>query len=423
MLDINRIITETDKIKELLNRKCYDTKNIDKIIEVYNQDKTVKMRLDDLRAKRNTLSKEVGKLNREGKVAEADKIKADVADINAQATKLEQEDNAYRQTIDDLLYDIPNVPEETAYIGKNADDNVVVDEAKDYYKCPVDKPLPHYDIGKTLGILDEETASKISGSMFAMFKGKGAKLIRALIDYCFKLNQDKYLEILPPHMVTTQSLTYTGHLPKFADDQYKCLKDDSWLIPTAEVPLTASFAKTTFKAGELPVKRMAYTVAFRREAGSAGSQNRGLQRLHEFHKVELLKVVEPEQCEKELKELFDDCLRIIKDLKLQYRILDLCTGDMGDKYARCYDIEVYAPGVGRWLEVSSVGHFSDYQARRGQIKYVDKDGNKKFAYTMNGSGMATPRVWAAIIETYQQPDGSIKVPDVLVTYMGCKYIK
>ena len=237
------------------------------------------------------------------------------------------------------------------------------------------------------------------------------------------MHQDKYLEILPPHLVTTQSLTYTGHLPKFANDQYKCINDDSWLIPTAEVPLTASFAKTTFKQGELPIKRMAYTVAFRREAGRAGSQNRGLQRVHEFHKVELLKIVEPEQCEKELKDLFDDCLQIIKDLKLQYRVVDLCTADMGDKYARCYDIEVYAPGVKRWLEVGSVGHFSDYQARRGQIKYIDKDGNKKMAYTMNGSGIATPRVWAAIIETYQQPDGSIKVPDVLVQYMGCNEIK
>ena len=421
MLDINLINTQTDRVKELLQRKNYEIKNVDELLDVYNKNKKVQQQVDDLRNQRNILSKQIGKLNKNDKLV--DEIKAQVVETNNKIELLEKETAINKERIDAILYDIPNLPDIDAPIGVDENDNVVLMQSKDHYVCPVKNPLPHYEIGKTLNIFDEEMATKMSGAMFALFKGQGARLIRGLIDYCFKLNQEKYLEILPPHLVTTQSLTYTGHLPKFANDQYKCVNDDSWLIPTAEVPLTASFAKTTFKQGELPVKRMAYTVAFRREAGKSGNQNRGLQRVHEFHKVELLKIVEPEQCEKELQDLFKDCLQIIKDLKLQYRILDLCSGDMGDKYARCYDIEVYSPGVKRWLEVGSIGHFSDYQARRGQIKYIDKDGNKKFAYTMNGSGIATPRVWAAIIETYQQPDGTIKVPEVLVPYIGCEYIK
>lgn len=423
MLDINLITTQKDKIKELLKRKNYNVENVDILVDVNNKNKKIQLELDGLRNQRNVLSKDIGRFAAEKDEKAVANIKQQVVEINNKIDKIEKEYNANKEQIDKLLYDIPNIPDEDAFIGVDESDNVVIEETKDYYHCPTKNPLPHYEIGKKLNIFDEELATKISGSMFALFQGKGAKLVRALIDYCFKLNQDKYLEIIPPHLVTTQSLTYTGHLPKFANDQYKCAQDDSWLIPTAEVPLTAGFAKTTFGQGELPIRRMAYTVAFRREAGRAGTQNKGLQRVHEFHKVELLKIVEPEQCEQELKDLFKDCLQIIKDLKLQYRIVDLCTGDMGDKYARCYDIEVYAPGVNKWLEVSSVGHFSDYQARRGQIKYIDKDGKKKVAYTMNGSGMATPRVWAAIIETYQQLDGSIKVPDVLVPYMGCEFIK
>ncbi len=423
MLDINLLTKNAEKVKGLLMRKQYDVTNVDCLVKTYNKNKKVQAELEDLRSQRNGLSKEIGKLAAKKNLQEVEIIKEQVIEINNKIENLEEKYSKNKGLIDKSLYDIPNLPEENAYIGVDEKDNVVIDHNDDYYRCPVKNPLPHYDIGKKLDIFDEELATKISGSMFALFKGKGARLVRALIDYCFKLNQEKYIEIIPPHLVTTQSLTYTGHLPKFANDQYKCTQDDSWLIPTAEVPLTAGFAKTTFKQGELPIRRMAYTVAFRREAGKAGNQNKGLQRVHEFHKVELLKIVEPEQCEKELQDLFEGCLQIIKDLKLQYRILDLCTGDMGDKYARCYDIEVYAPGVKRWLEVSSVGHFSDYQARRGQIKYIDKDGNKKVAYTMNGSGMATPRVWAAIIETYQQSDGSIKVPDCLVSYMGCEIIR
>ena len=411
MIDYNLVIKDKEFVKTQLARKCYDISKIDTLYDLLLHRKELLFKLEDMTKERNSIQKDSSisndyKKELRNKIAEFEK---DVEGVNSE--------------VQNILYDIPNLPEIDAYNGTSANDNVVIEETEDYYKCAVENPLPHWEIGKQLDILDFDMATKISGTMFAAYKGLGSKLLRALIHYCLSLNEHRYTEITPPHLVTSKSLTFTGHLPKFAEDQYNCANDDLWLIPTAEVPLTASFANTTFKQGELPIKCMGYTVAFRREAGSHGWDTRGLQRVHEFHKVELLKVVEPQMIKDELQELLQDCLRIIKDLKLQYRIVDLCTGDMGDKYARCYDIEVYAPGVQRWLEVSSVGHFSDYQARRAGIRYIDAEGHKNIACTMNGSGMATPRIIAAIIETYQQADGSVIVPDVLRPFMGCDKIK
>lgn len=411
MIDSVLVLKDKEFVIEQLARKGYDTTKVEELATLLVTKKEMQGQLDELRRERNVAQKDKSisveyKKELRNKISDKESV---FAEIDAK--------------VKELLYDIPNLPELDAVDGKDADDNVVIEEATDYYACPVENPLPHWDVAEKLDILDFEMATKISGAMFAAYKGKGSKLLRALINYCLNLNEDKYKEITPPHLVTSKSLTFTGHLPKFAEDQYKCAKDDLWLIPTAEVPLTASFANTVFKPGELPIKCMGYTVAFRREAGRHGWETRGLQRVHEFHKVELLKVVEPQMIQSELMELLADCLQIIKDLKLQYRIVDLCTGDMGDKYARCYDIEVYAPGAKRWLEVSSVGHFSDYQARRAGIRYIDENGKRGTACTMNGSGMATPRVIAAIIETYQQADGSVVVPEVLRPFMGCDVIR
>lgn len=411
MIDSALVLKDKAFVVEQLARKGYDTTKIEVLAVALTKKKEMQGQLDELRRERNTIQKD-------------NSIPAEYKkELRNRISDLEKEFGEVDAQVKKLLYDIPNLPEIDAFDGKDANDNVVIEEASDYYRCAVENPLPHWDIATKLDILDFEMATKISGAMFAAYKGKGSKLLRALIHYCLNLNEDKYKEITPPHLVTSKSLTFTGHLPKFAEDQYNCANDDLWLIPTAEVPLTASFANTVFKPGELPIKCMGYTVAFRREAGSHGRDTRGLQRVHEFHKVELLKVVEPEMIKTELEDLLKDCLQIIKDLKLQYRIVDLCTGDMGDKYARCYDIEVYAPGAQRWLEVSSVGHFSDYQARRAGIRYVDSEGKRGIACTMNGSGMATPRIIAAIIETYQQPDGSVVVPEVLRPFMGCNVIK
>ncbi len=412
MIDANRLLTdEKEYIKEAIARKGYDVSKIDELAEITKELKDKRTEIDELRHKRNVIQKD--------RNVPVDEKRALRAQINEEEEKL----NELTQKSKDLLLDIPNLPDEAAPDGLSAEDNVIIAESINNYKNDLKNPLPHWDIGKNLDILDIDLATKLSGSMFSLFKGDGGKLVRALVNYCFDLNEDTYDEFLPPHLVTTQSLTYTGHLPKFADDQYKMLKDDLWLIPTAEVPLTASFANTTYNKEDLPQKRMAYTVAFRREAGSSGADTRGLQRLHEFHKVELLKIVAPEQLDKELSTLLEDCIRIINDLGLEYRIVDLCAGDMGDKYGRCFDIEVYAPGSDRWLEVSSIGHFSDYQARRSNIKFKDDDGRKKLVYTMNGSGMAIPRVFAAILETYQQEDGSVLIPEVLQPFMGKEKIE
>lgn len=413
MINTSRLLTdERDYVKSAIERKGYDTSTIENLIELLVKIKEKKTSLDSVRRRRN------------GQQADKSISVEDKRVLRDEISVQEKELEILEIAAGELLYDIPNLPDDAAPDGMGEAQNIVIADCDDdYYHCQTENPLTHWDIGKKLDILDVELASKISGSMFGLFKGKGSKLIRALVNYCCSLHEDKYLDILPPHMVSSSSLTYTGHLPKFANDQYKCKDDDLWLIPTAEVPLTAAFANTVFQSKELPVRRMGYTVAFRREAGSAGKDTRGLQRVHEFHKVELLKIVKPEDVESELQDLLQDCLSIIRALKLRYRIVDLCAGDMGDKYARCYDIELYAPGVKRWLEISSIGHFSDYQARRANIKYVDVNGKKQVAYTMNGSGMATPRVWATIIETYQQMDGSVIVPEVLRPFMGCDVIK
>ena len=411
MIDI-ALLNDKEALKKELGKKNYDVSKIDELEKIYSTIKKAKGNLDSLRAKRNEWAK-----NAEISVEDKRKLRDEIL-------KLEQELSIFEKQYEEFMYDIPNLPDKLAPVGKNETENVVSFEGKEYYKCQVEKPLPHWEVGSKLNILDIDAASTMSGSMFALYKGKGAKLLRALVGYCLSLHENKYLEILPPHMVSSQTLTYTGHLPKFTEEQYKCSQDDLWLIPTAEVPLTALLANKTFKEEELPSKRaMAYTVAFRREAGSAGKDTRGLQRIHEFHKVELLKLATPETVQDELKDLLEDCLKIIKALKLRYRILDLCTGDMGDKYARCFDIEVFSPALNKWWEVASVGHFSDYQARRAGIKYLDKDGKKKIAYTLNGSGMATPRVIAAILETYQLPDGKLSVPEILRPFMGCDIIE
>lgn len=411
MIDVNLIFTDKKALTEGLAKKGYDISKVDDLEKLLVKAKAEKQKVEDLRKKRNEIQKD-----KNVSVDDKRAIRDQIADMENALAPLEEEINT-------LLLDIPNTPDTDAPVGKTEADNVVLRKTDSFYKCAVEKPVPHWDIAKKLDILDIELASKVSGSMFAFYKGKGAQLLRALVSYALALNGNNYTEVIPPHMVSSKTLTYTGHLPKFGEEQYKASQDDLWLIPTAEVPLTAGFSQNTYELNELPKRTMGYSVCFRREAGSAGKDTRGLQRLHEFHKVELVKICTPDQLDKELNELLADCIRIIENLKLEYRILDLCTGDMGDKYGRCYDIEVFSPGVGKWLEVSSVGHFSDYQARRAGIKFKDADGKKKIAYTLNGSGMATPRVWTAIVETYQQADGSVIVPEVLRPFMGCDIIK
>lgn len=410
MIDSKLILSDRDYIKRELKKKGFDTRVIDDIYDLLLKIRLLTAKLNELNETRNMLSRD-SSISTEEKRALREQV--NTTSIELKALKAQSKS---------LLLRTPNLPDPNAPTGVDESGNVVVLQSSGHYMSDVSDPAPHWETAGRLGILDTDLAGKMSGAGFALFKGKGAKLLRALVDYCLELHESKYLEILPPHMVSSQTLTYTGHLPGFAREQYKCSDDDLWLIPTAEVPLTAAYAGLVFPPGELPVYRMGYTLAFRRETASSGKDTRGLQRLHEFHKVELLKIVEPSTVDSELSDLLIDCLKIIEDLKLRYRVVDLCTGDMGDKYARCYDIEVYSPGVKKWLEASSVGHFSDYQARRADIKYTEEKGRQKYAFTLNGSGVATPRVMAAIIETYQQRDGTIRVPEALAPYMGCEVI-
>ena len=278
--------------------------------------------------------------------------------------------------------------------------------------------VPHWDTAAALGILDNERATKISGAMFTMQRGPGATLSRALCQYALDMNADAFEEIRPPSLVTTATLTATGQLPKFADDAYAIERDDLWAIPTAEVPLTSLYAGEVIDEAQLPLRFMAHSSCFRREAGSAGRDTRGMLRAHEFDKVEILALSTPEQGPDLLIELRDRAERLIAGLGLPYRIIEICTGDMGQSHHRSFDLEVYAPGCDSWLEVSSVSWFSDYQARRGDIRFK-RAGQKgtEIANTLNGSALAVPRVWAAICENFRQEDGSVRIPEVLHPYM------
>jgi len=411
MIDKKLIIENKQYIKQELEKKGYDIEYVDAIKKLLLEIRSQTTKLNEQNQRRNKLS-----LDKSVSAEEKRKLRKRIVNNEKDLKALEKYCNR-------LLLDVPNLPDAQAPVGTDDSGNVIIYESSEYYKCTATTPLPHWELADALDILDPAASGAISGSGFSIFKGMGAKLLRALINYGLSINEDKYTEIIPPHLVISEAMTHTGHLPKFANQQYKSEKDDLWLIPTAEVPLTAALANTVTPHDKLPLKYMGYSIAFRRESGAAGRDTRGLQRVHEFHKVELLKIVAPEMVDFELQDLLKDCIAPIEDLKLRYRLVDLCTGDMGDKYARCFDIEVYSPGINKWLEVASVGHFSDYQARRANIRYSDSRGRKRLAFTMNGSGLATPRVWLSIVETYQQPDGSIKIPDVLIPFMGCEAIE
>ena len=374
---------------------------------------------DAVRSKVNALSKEVGTLRRDGKDAEAQAVMDESRDLGERERDLQTQYDAVSEQLRTVMLSIPNIPHIEAPDGGGDHDNPVVKgpelmpaQFADYQR------VPHWETATELGILDNERATKISGAMFTMQRGLGATMARALCQFALDSNADAFEEIRPPSLVTTATLTATGHLPKFADDAYAIERDDLWAIPTAEVPLTSFHAQEILEEAQLPVRYMAYTPCYRREAGSAGRDTRGMLRSHEFDKVEILAIATPEQAPALLMEIRDRAENLIRSLQLPYRIIEICTGDMGGSHHRSYDIEVYAPGCDMWLEVSSVSWFSDYQARRADIRYK-KTGQKgtEIAHTLNGSALAVPRVWAAICENYRQADGSVRIPDVLVPYM------
>jgi seryl-tRNA synthetase len=374
---------------------------------------------DAIRAEVNDLSKAVGKLRRDGDAHGAEELQLRSRALGDHERVLANEFEIVQGDLRDVLLRIPNLPHPDAADGEGEADNPIVrGPLKLAAEFPEFRRVPHWETGTALGILDNERATKISGAMFTMQRGAGAALSRALCQYALDRNVDKFEEIRPPSLVTTATLTATGQLPKFADDAYNIERDDLWCIPTAEVPLTSIYAGEVIDAEQLPLLMMAYTPCYRREAGSAGRDTRGMLRAHEFDKVEILAVSTPEQAPDLLVEMIGRAEALIAGLELPYRIIEICTGDMGQSHHRSFDIEVYAPGADAWLEVSSISWFSDYQARRADIRFrVAGQKGTQIAHTLNGSALAVPRVWAAIVENYREPDGSVVVPEVLRPYM------
>jgi seryl-tRNA synthetase len=374
---------------------------------------------DAIRAEVNELSKAVGERRRAGDAHGAEELQLRSRALGDHERVLANEFEIVQADLRDVLLRIPNLPLPDAPDGESEADNPLVKGPVNLAaEFPVHRRVPHWETATALGILDNERATKISGAMFTMQRGNGAALSRALCQYALDRNVDRFEEIRPPSLVTTATLTATGQLPKFADDAYNIERDDLWCIPTAEVPLTSIYAGEVVDADRLPLLMMAYTPCYRREAGSAGRDTRGMLRAHEFDKVEILAVATPEQAPDLLVELTGRAETLIAGLELPYRIIEICTGDMGQSHHRSFDIEVYAPGADAWLEVSSISWFSDYQSRRADIRYrVPGQKGTQIAHTLNGSALAVPRVWAAIVENYREPDGSVVVPNVLRPYM------
>jgi len=419
VIDIRLLRSDPEAVKAALARRGEDTSGLDQIIELDARQRALAEERDQVRNEVNTISKEVGGLHRDGKAAEAAELQARSRDLGDREDTLASEVDMLADEIRDALLRVPNLPSADAPDGLTEANNVLVrHEHWDPDAYGEHQRVPHWEIAEQLGLLDVERGTKLSGSMFVMYTGMGATLCRALIQYGLDRNADAYREMRPPTLVKTETMVSTGHLPKFEEDAYHLERDDLWAIPTAEVPLTSFCRDEVLDESDLPMKLMAHTSCFRREAGSAGRDTRGLLRVHEFDKVELLSYATRDQAPEVHADILARAEAAITDLGLSYRVLDLCAGDLGGSSARTFDLEVYAPGADQWLEVSSVSWFSDYQARRANVRYrpTDEKGTR-IVDTLNGSGLAVPRVWAGVVETHRQPDGTIAIPEVLQPYM------
>jgi seryl-tRNA synthetase len=421
VIDVRLLRTNLDGVRSALARRGKPDllAQVDEAVALDTQLREMSLERDTLRAEVNDLSKQVGALRRDKKNDEAEALMERSRAGGDRERVLQSEIDTVQDALQQIMLRIPNLPHPDAPDGAGDHENPIV-------KGPINLPtafgdhqrVPHWETATALGILDNERATKIAGAMFTMQRGLGATLARALCQFALDQNADAFEEIRPPSFVTTATLTATGHLPKFADDAYAIERDDLWAIPTAEVPLTSLHAGEVLDEAELPVRLMAYSPCYRREAGSAGRDTRGMLRAHEFDKVEILAIARPEDAPELLTELVGRAEALMAALELPYRIIEICTGDMGGSHHRSFDIEVYAPGCDAWLEVSSVSWFSDYQARRADIRFK-RTGQKgtEIANTLNGSALAVPRVWAAICENHRQPDGSVRIPNVLRPYM------
>lgn len=420
MLDIKFIRDNLHTVRQaMIDLQALDAP-VDRALALDDERRQILLELENLRARRNTDSKRIGQLLREGQPAAAEALKAELGTLPERIRELEERLRLVEPALQDTLLRIPNLPLPVVPVGKDDSENVVISVAGEPRTFDF-TPRPHWEIGENLGILDFERGVKLAGSRFYVLKGLGARLQRALITWMLDVHilEHGYTEIYPPYVVKAEMLVGTGNLPKFEDNLYRDLEDDLWLIPTAEVPVTNLYRDEILAPGTLPIYHVAYTPCFRREKMSAGRDVRGIKRGHQFDKVEMVKFVEPEQGEAELASLVDNAADMARRLQIPHRIVQMCTGDLAFSAANKLDVELWAPGVGEWLEVSSCSLFADFQARRANIRYrPEANAKPRFVYTLNGSGLALPRVIIAVLENYQQPDGSVVVPEVLRPYMA-----
>ncbi|WP_026894922.1 serine--tRNA ligase [Clostridiisalibacter paucivorans] len=419
MLDIKRVRNNPEGIKEGLNARGQDySQQVDKVMAFDQKRRDLLKKVEEMKAEQNKVSKSIPKLKKEGKdisdiLAEMKKLSQQIKDMDVEVKEIEIE-------LKNTLLGIPNVPNPNIKVGLSDEDNKEIRKWGEPREFDFDKK-PHWDVGSDLDILDFERAAKLTGSRFSLYKGKGALLERALINFMLNIHtiEHGYTEILPPFMVNRNSMIGTGQLPKFEDDMFGLSGVDYFLIPTAEVPVTNIHRDEILDERDLPKYFTAYTPCFRREAGSAGRDTRGLIRNHQFNKVELVKLANPKNSYEELEKLTNNAEKILQLLGLPYRVVELCTGDVGFSSAKTYDLEVWMPSYDRYVEISSCSNFEDFQARRANIRYRDSEtGNTEYVHTLNGSGVAVGRTTAAILENYQQKDGSVTIPEVLRPFMG-----
>ena len=424
MLTIKQITENQDAVIRGLEKKHFTgaKEAIEQVLTVDNKRKAAQAELDSLLSEIKILSKSIGGLMKEGKKEEAEAAKQKVATIKEQTSVLEAAMKEAEEERKQILYTIPNIPYDLVPEGTCAEDNVIVKTGGENTQLP-ENPLPHWELAKKYNLIDFDLGVKITGAGFPVYVGAGARLQRALINFFLdEARAAGYVEIMPPTVVNAASGYGTGQLPDKEGQMYHCTEDDLYLIPTAEVPVTNIYRDVILNENELPIKNCAYTQCFRREAGSYGKDVRGLNRLHEFSKIEIVRIDTPEHSQQSHDEMLAHVEGLLQKLELPYRILRLCGGDMSFTAALCYDFEVYSEAQGRWLEVSSVSNFDSYQANRLQCRYRNADKKIQLCHTLNGSALALPRIVAALLENFQTPEG-IRIPKVLQPYMGCDMIK
>ncbi|AIE85200.1 serine--tRNA ligase [Fimbriimonas ginsengisoli] len=424
MLDRDLIRRHPDAVRLGISRKGIDASIVDRFLEIDAEYRRVKTETGELQAESNRVSKSIGQLMAQGKRDDAEAAKARAKELKDAATVGETREKELETAMREVELEFPNLPHESVPNGRDETENVVVrmwGERPTYAEAP----QPHWDVADRLGLVDLARGAKITGSGFVVYTGWGARLQRALFTFMLDVQTQKngYREIYPPYVVNRASLIGTGNLPKFEEDLYRTT-DDLFLIPTAEVPLTNLYRDEILDNDQLTVKLAGYSSCFRREAGAAGKDTRGIQRIHQFDKVELVKFCRPEESYDELETLVADAESVLQALGIHYRIVELCAGDLGAKGCKCYDLELWSPAMDKYLEISSCTNFEAYQARRANIKFRRAQGEKpEFVHILNGSGLALPRLFASILETFQQPDGSLLVPEALRPYVGTEFIR